>query len=94
MDHQVHGGETIRTLTAQKPVPAKADKMKGVVVVEDAGCFVPPRADSVPEGRVHGGSLMALLAKGTLLGQYEGQPEGGSTSSNQVSSYNMIYGFM
>ncbi|KAK8955785.1 hypothetical protein KSP40_PGU013344 [Platanthera guangdongensis] len=110
-DYQVHGGETIGTLTAQKPKPGKADKMKGVVVEDDvvyAGWkaldqreFVHPIApvksvaDSLPEGRVHGGSLMALLAKGALFDQFDVQAGGGGCStSNKGSTFNMNYGFL
>lgn len=109
-DHQVHRGETIGLLSAVKAQPAKADKMKGIVVEEgtnvmrwgkldqrkfiDSTTPVKPGMTSIPEGRVHGGSLMALLASGGVLDHSASHDEGCSSSkSKQVPLYSsMNYG--
>ncbi|KAL0904039.1 hypothetical protein M5K25_026110 [Dendrobium thyrsiflorum] len=104
-DHQVHGGETLGILGAPKALPAKPDKMKGIVVEEDSNLMTWSNLDqrkfsdptngmaSLPEGRVHGGSLMALLGSGAIFDHSANQAEGCSTSkSNQVSFYAMNFG--
>ncbi|PKU67060.1 uncharacterized protein LOC110092206 [Dendrobium catenatum] len=97
-DHQVHGGETLGVLGAPKALPAKPDKMKGIVVEKDSNLMTWRNLDqrkfsdptngmaSLPEGRVHGGSLiMALLGSGAIVNHSANQAEGCSTSnSNQV----------
>ncbi|PKA59037.1 putative WRKY transcription factor 19 [Apostasia shenzhenica] len=62
-DHRVHGGEMLGNLAAQNH-----EKMKGIAVEEDGSLHNFMISASVPEGRVHGGVLMALLARGAELG--------------------------
>ncbi|XP_020585680.1 uncharacterized protein LOC110028250, partial [Phalaenopsis equestris] len=79
-DHQVHGGETIAILSADKALATKADKMKGIAVEEGSSVLSWSKLDpvtslkagaaSLPEGRVHGGSLMALLAGGSIADHF------------------------
>lgn len=104
-DHRVHGGDTMGTPTIQKP--ATPERMK-LVVAEESGLFgwnalnqrkstrriirVKSGAVSIPEGRVHGGRLMALMAIGDPHIQSESQAEEECSTSNQDSSHTMNYG--
>ncbi|WOL01505.1 hypothetical protein Cni_G10222 [Canna indica] len=81
-DQCVHGGGTITVFSIHYPTPIKSEKMKEAAargneilgwsgshtmshpVVTQCG-FV-----SLPEGRVHGGSLMAMLATSSSLGNH------------------------
>ncbi|PIA49210.1 hypothetical protein AQUCO_01300211v1 [Aquilegia coerulea] len=66
-DEQVHGGGTLGP-TAQDVKPSKLEKFKDVVIVEDTPVDVmKPSLPSIPEGRVHGGNLMAMLASSSGL---------------------------
>ncbi|KAH0450796.1 hypothetical protein IEQ34_021488 [Dendrobium chrysotoxum] len=104
-DLRIRGGETMSNPTSQKPAaPAKTDQMK-MIAVDDSCLFssndlnqrmhtiIPakPGGVSLTEGRIHGGSLMAFLAKGVPLNQYENQAEECSTSK-QDSSHTMDHG--
>lgn len=75
--------------------------MKGIVIEDDGRELVRYRApvrsgvDCLPEGRVHGGSLMALLAKGAIFDQLDvSQEAAGCSYSNNGSAVNMNYGFL
>ncbi|XXG42337.1 hypothetical protein AAC387_Pa01g2648 [Persea americana] len=97
-DHRVHGGGTI-DLTVQDPKPVKSFENMNVDMLKMANgidnCFdpkmrpvpaqvhLPPKVVSLPEGRVHGGSLlMALLVRGS------GNQEEGATSDQ--GGYHMV----
>lgn len=98
-DDRVHGGKTMGPPTSHKP--AASEKMK-VIVEEGSSLFcwnapehrefihpiipVKPGAISLPEGRVHGGGVMALLAKGDL-NPSENQAAGCSSSNQGPSLY-------
>ncbi|CBI34417.3 unnamed protein product, partial [Vitis vinifera] len=61
-DKRVHGGATLAH-TVQIPSPSKPEKMKDVVATEDMNVDIMKMMGILaPEGRVHGGSLMAMLA--------------------------------
>ncbi|XP_074562922.1 uncharacterized protein LOC141819566 [Curcuma longa] len=66
-DHRVHGEHQLLAINSENPTLRKSEKLKEIVNLEKENGNECRTAPHKPEGRVHGGSLMAMLANNASL---------------------------